>query len=85
MFKTNKPKQFEFKPRHYDIEKDALEQKRMEMGLSDRQTRGEQVRSRMQYEWNKRKERQKRQRNNTIRLFVWIALLIALLILIAKC
>ena len=79
LFRTEKPTPFEYKPRYYDVEKDSLERKRIEMGLSAQQTRAEQLRARMQFEWNKRKERQKRRRNNTIRLFVYITLVILML------
>jgi hypothetical protein len=82
--KTQKPKQFEYKPRYYDPEKEALEQRRREMGLSDQQTRSEQLRARMQYEWGRRRDRQKRQRNNTIRLLVFIGLVILMLMWILK-
>jgi predicted nucleic acid-binding Zn ribbon protein len=82
--KTQKPKQFEYKPRYYDPEKEALEQRRKEMGLSDQQTRSEQLRARMQYEWGRRRDRQKRQRNNTITLFVFIGLVILMLMWILK-
>ena len=84
LLKTEKPKQFEYKPRYYDEEKDVLEQKRKEMGLSDRQTHSEQMRARMQHEWDRRKERQKRQRNNTIKLLVFVALVVLMLMWILK-
>ena len=84
LLKTEKPKQFEYKPRYYDPEKDAIEQKRKAMGLSDEQTHSEQLRARMQHEWSRRKERQKRQRSNTIKLLVFVALVILLITLILK-
>jgi cation transport ATPase len=84
LLKTEKPKQFEYKPRYYDPEKEAIEQKRKEMGLSDQQTHSEQLRARMQHEWNRRKERQRRQRNNTIKLLIFIALVVLMLIWISK-
>jgi ferric-dicitrate binding protein FerR (iron transport regulator) len=84
MFKTAKPKQFEYKPRYYDPEKEAMEQKRKERGLSDKQTHSEQLRARMQYEWSRRKDRRRRQRNNTIKLFVFIALVVLILMWILK-
>jgi predicted nucleic acid-binding Zn ribbon protein len=84
MFKTEKPKQFEYKPRYYDPEKDALEQKRRKMGLSDKQTHSEQLRAQMQYEWSRRKDLRRRQRNSTIKLFIFIALVVLMLIWILK-
>ena len=84
LLKTEKPKQFEYKPRHYDVEKDALEQRRKEMGLSDQQTHSEQMRARMQHEWNRRKERQHRQRSNAIKLLVFVALTALFMWIISK-
>jgi hypothetical protein len=84
LLQTNKPKQFEYKPRYYDPEKEAMEQRRKMMGFSDQQTHSEQLRVRMQHEWNRRKERQKRQRNNTIKLLIFIALVVVLLMWILK-
>jgi cytochrome c-type biogenesis protein CcmH/NrfG len=78
-FKTQKPKQFEYEPRYYDPQKEAIEQRRREMGLSDQQTHQEQLRARMRFEWERRKDMRKRKRNNNIRLLVFIALIIILL------
>jgi cytoskeletal protein RodZ len=78
LFKTEKPKQFEYKPRYYDPEKEALEQRKKRMGLSADQDHKEQLRIQMQYEWNRREKHRKRQRNSTIRLLVFVALVILL-------
>jgi hypothetical protein len=84
ILQTRKPKQFEYSPRYFDPQKEAIEQRRKEMGLSDKQTHEEQLRARMQYTWNRRRERQKRQRNNTIKLLIFIALAVLLIAFIMR-
>jgi hypothetical protein len=81
---TRKPKQFEYKPRYYDPKKEAFEQRRKEMGLSDQQTRSEQLRARLQYEWGNKRNRQKHQRNNLVKLLFFIVLVVLMLMWILK-
>jgi len=78
-FKTEKPKQFEYKPRHYDEKQESIEQLRREMGRSDGQNSTDRMRARMQYEWNRKKERQRRQRNSTMRLFILVGIVVLIL------
>jgi hypothetical protein len=54
------------------------------MGLSDQQTHSEQMRARMQHEWSRRQERQRRPRSNTIKLLVFVGLVILMLVWILK-
>jgi len=51
MFKTPKPKRFNYKPRYYDEEKDKLEQKKAELGLETTLTNQEKLRLRMRRKW----------------------------------
>ena len=78
-FKTEKPKPFEYKPRYYDGREETLDPLRRGMGLSDEQNHSDRMRARMQYEWSRRQERQRRQRANTIRLTILIGLVVLIL------
>ena len=83
-FKTEKPKQFEYKPRHYDERLETLDPLRREMGLSDEQNSSDRLRARMHHERNRRQERQQRQRSNTIRLTIMVGLVILILWLMLR-
>ena len=83
-FKTEKPKQFEYKPRYYDEREETLDPLRREMGLSDEQNNSDRMRARMQHEWKRRQDTQRRQRNNTMKLTIMVGLLVLLLWLILR-
>lgn len=52
MFKTPKPKRFNYKPRYYDKEKEKLEQKKAGLGLDTKLSHGESLRFQMRKRWN---------------------------------
>ena len=52
-FRTPKPKQFNYKPRFYDEDKEALEQKKAAMGLNANITHREGLRLQMTRRWHK--------------------------------
>jgi len=78
-FKTEKPKQFEYKPRYYDEREETLDPLRREMGLSDGQNHSDRMRARMQHEWNRRQESQRRQRSNVMKLTIMVGLAVLVL------
>lgn len=52
-FRTPKPKQFNYKPRYYDEEKERLEQRKAELGLSTDLSHHEGLRLQMRKRWHK--------------------------------
>ena len=54
-YKPN-PKKFDYKPRYFDPEKEALERKKAEMGLDSKLSHEEQLRVRMRQSWGKNKD-----------------------------
>lgn len=54
MFRTSKPKQYNYKPRYYDPAKEALERKKAILGLETKLTEQEELRSRMSARWRQR-------------------------------
>lgn len=52
-FRTPKPKQFKYKPRYYDEDKEVLEQKKAAMGLEAKVSHREGLRLQMSRRWNK--------------------------------
>ncbi|MGM0565386.1 MAG: hypothetical protein ACQESX_01400 [Bacteroidota bacterium] len=76
MFKTRKPRTFTYRPRYFDPEKEALEERRRarEQRLSDS---GERLREEMTRKWHRKAKR----KSNTTTL-VYIAVLALLLFLI---
>lgn len=55
MFRTPKPKQFNYKPRYYDEGKEKIEQKKAEMGYESRLSHRESLRLQMSKRWHKGK------------------------------
>jgi len=55
-FRTPKPKQFNYKPRYYDEDKEALEQKKAAMGLDTKISHREGLRLQMSRRWHKGEE-----------------------------
>lgn len=52
-FKTPKPKSFSYRPRYYDPDKAALEQKKAAMGLDSTLTHNESIRLQMSKRWRR--------------------------------
>jgi len=52
-FRTPKPKQFNYKPRYYDEDKEALEQRKAALGLKAKVTHQEGLRLQMLRKWHK--------------------------------
>ena len=52
-FRTPKPKQFKYKPRYYDEEKEALEKRKAELGYDSEVSRHESLRLQMSKRWRK--------------------------------
>jgi hypothetical protein len=53
LFKTPKPRQFRYKPRYYDEEKERLEKRKAELGLNSELSEREALRIRMRSKWRK--------------------------------
>ncbi|MFA5417566.1 MAG: hypothetical protein WC341_03820 [Bacteroidales bacterium] len=52
-FKTPKPKSFTYRPRYYDPDKTALEQKKAALGLDNTLTHHEEIRLQMSRRWRR--------------------------------
>jgi len=52
IFRTPKPKQFHYKPRYYDEEKDRLEQRKAELGYDSKLSHRESLRLQMSKRWH---------------------------------
>lgn len=55
-FYKRNPKKFNYIPRYFDPEKEALERKKAEMGLDSKLSHEEQLRVRMRQSWSKNKD-----------------------------
>lgn len=53
MFRTPKPKQFTYKPRYYDEEKERIERRKAEMGLESELSHHESLKLQMSRRWRK--------------------------------
>jgi len=53
MFRTPKPKQFKYKPRYYDEEKERLEQRKAELGFDSNLSHKESLRFQMSKKWHR--------------------------------
>lgn len=53
LFRTPKPRQFSYKPRYYDEEKERLEKRKAELGLSSELSHRESLRVQMRSKWRK--------------------------------
>lgn len=56
IFKTPKPKQFSYKPRYYDEDRERLEQRKAELGLDSKVSRHEGLRLQMRRRWKNAEE-----------------------------
>ncbi len=61
-FRTPKPKQFTYKPRYYDEEKEALEKRKAELGYDSKVSHHESLRLQMSKRWRKTDNEYKRSR-----------------------
>ncbi len=59
-FRRPKPRQFDYKPRYYDKEKDEREQRKKELGITDSDDHIEQFRSQLRRKWKYDREAKKR-------------------------
>ena len=70
IFRTPKPKQFTYRPRYYDEDKERLEQRKAELGYDSTVSHSESVRLRMHRRWKHHDEEVKR---NNISRFIYFA------------
>lgn len=82
-FRTAKPRQFSYKPVFFDQEKEELEKRRKEMGLSDKDISREQLRTKLDIAWRS-KEKRKIQRNSTLSILITLFVILLLLYLIFR-
>ena len=83
-FKTPKPKQFEFKPRHYDPIKEEMEERKRELGLLEDDKEEDykiRLRSRMDSKWQRPGAQKQSGGLLSGRNKLWIMLLAAVLII----
>ena len=59
-FRTPKPKQFKYKPRYYDEEKEAIEKRKAELGYDSEVSHHESLRLQMSRRWRKTDNEYKR-------------------------
>ena len=53
LFKTPTPRQFKYKPRYYNEEKDRLEKRKAELGLNSELSHRENLRAQMHSRWRR--------------------------------
>ncbi|MBU2556520.1 MAG: hypothetical protein KJ578_01920 [Bacteroidetes bacterium] len=53
LFRTSKPKRFNYKPRYFNPEQEAMERKKATLGLNAKLTEQEALRMRMSSKWRK--------------------------------
>jgi hypothetical protein len=53
LFKTPRPRQFRYKPRYYDEEKERLQRRKAELGLNTELSRRETLRAQMHSKWRR--------------------------------
>ena len=53
MFRTPKPKQFSYKPRYYDEDKERLEQRKAELGYDSKLSHSESLRLQISKRWHR--------------------------------
>lgn len=79
--KTPKPKQFHFKPRYYDKKKEELKQRKMELGIIDKDTKGDpelRLRTEINRKWRNDK-RSSRKSADLQRLIIFAVIVLALI------
>ena len=69
-FKTPTPKQFKYKPRYYDEEKERIEQRKAELGLSSELSSQENIRFQMRKRW---RHQDNKAGKGTLRKYFYIA------------
>jgi hypothetical protein len=53
LFNTPRPRQFKYKPRYYDEEKERLEKRKAQLGLESELSRRETLRAQMHSKWRR--------------------------------
>ncbi|MCX6234207.1 MAG: hypothetical protein NT175_05700 [Bacteroidetes bacterium] len=77
-FKTPKPKQFEFKTRYYDAEKDEMEQRKRKMMAGGMSNREAGMRDEIRRRWHNEGRRSKK-RSDMQRLVIFLVILAVLI------
>ena len=70
VFKTPTPKRFKYTPRYFDEDKERLEKRKAELGLSSELTHQEKIRSQMRKKW---KSHDKEFETGNLRKFFYFA------------
>jgi len=78
MFRTPKPKRFNFKPRYYDPDKEEIEKRKYDLGITDSDDPEIRLRAEMKKKWRNeaRTSRRKSDLQRTLFFIVIIALLV---------
>jgi Flp pilus assembly protein TadB len=69
LFRTPKPKQFKYKPRYFDEDKERIEQRKAELGLDSELSHSDSLRFRMRRRWKHQEE----SGNQNLRRFIYYA------------
>ena len=75
-FRTPKPKQFNYRPRFYDVEKEELEQKKAALGLDSTLSHRENLRMQMARRWHRGRKDEGRSRNSLMLSYTIYAVII---------
>ncbi|MDD4848090.1 MAG: hypothetical protein PHR53_04930 [Bacteroidales bacterium] len=73
-FNNPKPKQFQYKPRFYNAQKEVLEQRIKEHELSQEQSEGERIRMKMHTDWERQRVKRETKHKTWRSLLILIAL-----------
>lgn len=83
-FRLPKPKQFKYKPRFYNAQKDELEQRIKAREFTEDQTEEERLRIKMQNDWDRQRIRRQSEHKGWTRLLILVALIVLLLYIIIR-
>jgi hypothetical protein len=81
-FRTNSPKRFAYRPRYYNPEKEAMQRRKAEMGLTSELNENETLRARMSARWRQKSPEKVGSKYQPIRIIVYAAVAVVSIYLI---
>ncbi|MFA8298824.1 MAG: hypothetical protein ACEPOV_01550 [Hyphomicrobiales bacterium] len=80
-FKTRQPKRFNYKPRHWDKEKEDLEKRKASLGINSELSRKEHLKAQIEKKW-KRGSKKPEKNTFSIRRLIYLVVLFLVVYLI---
>jgi hypothetical protein len=78
-FKTPKPKQFNYKPIYYDAKKEALEERRRQLGIGTGDGKNPDLKSMLARNWRRRDRDPERKKSSRMSLFIFLIIILFLI------